>query len=448
MKTIRIRRGLDVPLAGVPEQRIDSGAPVKRVAVLGPDYPGLKPTMAVTEGDRVRVGQTLFTDKRCPDVRFTAPGAGRVTAIHRGPKRVLLAVEIALEGDGAESFAAYPEDRLPQLSRQQVVDNLLQSGLWTALRRRPFDRVPDPAETPAALFVTAMASDPLAADTAVALGERREDFSNGLRVLSRLCDGPRYLCQAPGLEWPRVEGFETVAFAGPHPAGLVGTHIHHLHPVTVDRPVWHLGYQDVIAIGHLFVRGKLWLDRVIALGGEGVRKPRLLRTRLGAHLGDLLRDELAEGKQRLLSGSPLSGHAARGPLGFLGRYHLQVCAIPEALDTTVSLSWLRPGFGSWSVRNLFAGALARRRPHGFTTARGGDVRAIYPIGTYEQVLPLDVSATYLLRALAAGDSEDARVLGCLDLAEEDLALCSFVCPGKNDFGPLLRSVLDDIEKEG
>ena len=448
MKTIRIRRGLDIPLAGVPEQRLDNGAPVKRVAVLGPDYAGLKPTMAVSEGDRVRAGQTLFTDKRCPEVCFTAPGAGRVTAIHRGPKRVLLAVEIALEGDAAETFPNYPEDRLSQLSRQQVVDNLLQSGLWTALRRRPFDRVPDPGEVPAALFVTAMASDPLAADPAVVLGEQRDNFSHGLRVLGHLCEGPRYLCQAPGMELPEVGPFEAVAFAGPHPAGLAGTHIHHLHPVTVDRPVWHIGYQDVIAIGHLFVRGQLRLERVISLGGEGVRKPRLLRTRLGAHLGDLLRDELAEGAQRLLSGSPLSGQRAQGPLAFLGRYHLQACALPEAVDTTVSLSWLRPGFGSWSVRKLFAGALARRRPHSFTTARGGHARAIYPIGTYEQVLPLDVSATYLLRALAAGDSEDARALGCLDLAEEDLALCSFVCPGKNDFGPLLRNVLDDIEKEG
>lgn len=448
MKIIQIRRGLDIPFVGQPEQHINNGSSVKRVALLGPDYPGLKPTMEVAEGDQVRIGQTLFTDKRCPEVRFTAPGAGRVTAIHRGPKRVLLAVEIALEGDAAETFPNYPENRLSQLSRQQVVDNLLQSGLWTALRRRPFDRVPDPAEMPAALLVTAMASDPLAADPTVVLGEQRDNFHHGLRVLSHLCEGPRYLCQAPGLELPEVDTFEAVAFAGPHPAGLVGTHIHHLQPVTVDRPVWHIGYQDVIAIGHLFVRGKLRLERVIALGGEGMRKPRLLRTRLGAHLGDLLRDELAEGTQRLLSGSPLSGHAARGPLGFLGRYHLQACALPEAPDTPVSLSWLRPGFGSWSVRNLFAGGLARRRPHGFTTARGGEGRAIYSIGTYEQVLPLDVSATYLLRALAAGDSEDARALGCLDLAEEDLALCSFVCPGKNDFGSLLRNVLDDIEKEG
>lgn len=447
MKTIRIRRGLDVPIAGAPEQTIRPGPFVRRVALLGSDYPGLKPTMAVTEGDRVRAGQTLFSDKRNPQVRFTSPASGRVSAVHRGPKRVLLSVEISLEGDELEDFASYSEGILDTLSRGQVTENLLAAGLWTALRRRPFETVPDPKETPAALFVTAIATDPLSPDPAKVIAERPTDFVNGLRVLGRLCEGPLFLCQSPGAAIPKGGRAEPVAFAGPHPAGLVGTHIHHLLPVHVERFVWHIGYQDVIAAGHLFTTGHLLHERIVALGGPGVRNPRLVRARLGAHLGDLLRDDLHEGEQRIVSGSLLSGHSARNATAFLGRYHLQACALPEPPPMRPPLGWLRPGAGVFSVRRLFAGALDRRRPRPFTTAMGGERRAIYPIGAYEQVFPFDTSATYLLRALAVKDSEDALSLGCLELAEEDLALCSFVCPGKNDFGPMLRAVLDEIEEE-
>ena len=448
MKTIRIRRGLDIPLAGAPEQVIHSGPYVRRVAVLGPDFPGIKPAMEVAEGDSVRAGQALFTDKRWPRVHYPAPAAGRVTAIHRGPKRVLLAVEIALEGEEELSFARYPQGRLESLARDEVVENLLASGLWTALRRRPFNLVADPEEKPAALFVTAIASDPLAADPAVVIAERKQEFADGLRVLGHLSEGPLFVCQAPGAEIPCAGRAETVAFAGPHPAGLPGTHMHFLQPVHERRCAWHIGYQDVIAIGHLFTTGQLLNERVIALGGPGVRRPRLVRTRVGAHLGDLLRDDLHEGAQRIVSGSPLSGHAALDALAFLGRYHLQACALPEADQAQPPLGWLRPGFSKFSARRLFAGALLRNKPRPMDTSLGGGPRAIYPIGTYEQVLPFDFSATYMLRALAVGDSDEARALGCLELAEEDLALCSFVCPGKNDFAPQLRAVLDEIEKEG
>ncbi len=447
MKTIRIRRGLDIPIAGRPEQTIQPAPFVRRAALLGGDYPGLKPSMAVAEGERVRTGQLLFTDRRYPEVRFTAPGSGRVSAIHRGEKRVLLSVEIALEGDDAESFARYGDGELDRLPRREVVENLLASGMWTALRRRPFESVPDPAETPAALFVTAIDTDPLGFDPAPVIAARERDFVNGLRVLGALTDGPLFVCQAPGATLPTGGRAEAVAFAGPHPAGLVGTHIHFLLPPHEERSVWHIGCQDVIAVGHLFTTGEILTERVAAVAGPGVRNPRLVRTRLGAHLGDLLRDDLREGEQRIVSGSLLSGHAAHAETAFLGRYHLQACVLPEGAPRAAPLGWLRPGLGAFSVRRLFAGAFERRRARPFDTAMGGERRAIYSIGTYEQVFPLDLPPTYLLRALAAGDTEEALALGCLELAEEDLALCSFVCPGKNDFGPMLRAVLDEIEKE-
>ncbi len=447
MKSIRIRKGLDVPIAGRPEQRIDEGPLVKRVAVLGPDYPGLRPAMAVAAGDAVRLGQPLFSDRKNPRVAYTAPGSGRVAAIHRGDKRALLAVEIALGGRDEEAFTSHPPSHLPNLPREVVVETLLAAGLWPALRRRPFDRVPDPAEIPSALFVTALDTEPLAADPTLVIRERAADFFHGLQLLATLSGGPLFLCRAREADFPVPAGITPVAFSGPHPAGLPGTHIHFLHPVGRDRCVWHIGYQDVMAVGHLFTTGRLLTERIVALGGPGMRRPRLVRSRLGAALDDLLRDELDGGGLRVVSGSVLNGRSAQGPLAFLGRYHQQVTALPEG-GREPALGWLRPGSADFSIRPLFFGALDRLRLRRFTTAAGGGARAIYPIGTYEQVMPLDLSPTYLLRALAVGDGDEAQALGCLELVEEDLALCSFVCPGKNDFGPMLRSTLDRIEKEG
>ncbi|MDX9710713.1 MAG: Na(+)-translocating NADH-quinone reductase subunit A [Trichloromonas sp.] len=438
MKHIRLKQGFDLPLSGAPEQRIADGPAIRRVALLGPDYPGLRPSMAVAEGDRVRLGQPLFCDRRDERIRYTAPGAGRVTAVHRGGKRVLLAVEIELDGQDEERFASFPEEELDRLGRAQVIDNLLSSGLWTALRVRPFGKAPLPDRVPDALFVTAIDTQPLAADPRPIIAERQDDFRNGLRVLLHLTDGPLYLCLGPGPEPVVPRGIERVQFSGPHPAGLPGTHIHRLVPITPGREVWHLGYQDVLAVGKLFTSGSLDPTRVIALTGPGMSRPRLVRTRLGAACADLLQDENVAADQRVIAGSVLHGRAAEGPLAFLGRFHLQVCALPRTGGSRPRLSLLNP-LRAW---------LPRGKAYSFDGQHQGTAQAIFPNGRYERVMPFDLMIPYLLRALACGDAEEARALGCLELEEEDLALCSFVCPGKNDFGPMLRAVLDEIEKEG
>lgn len=444
MQSIPIHKGLDLAIAGVPEPSLSSAAPVTRTALLACDYPGLRPTMVVTEGEGVALGQILFRDKRNPRVAFVSPGSGRVKSIHRGDKRSFVALEIALEGEREERFTRYPLSHLPNLSRELVVETLLASGLWPALRRRPYERIADPDSAPDALFVTAIDTQPLAADPQGVIARRPDDFRSGLQVLSRLTDGPVYVCQAEGSELPLPEGFAAVAFKGPHPAGLPGTHIHCLHPVNARRCVWHIGYQDVIAAGHLFTTGRILTERIVALGGPAMARPRLVPTRLGAALDDLLRDELTGQTLRVVSGSVLDGHSATGPEAFLGRYHLQVTALAEAHQSRL-LGWLPPfGGQSWLGRGIFAA----KRPRPVTTAAHGAPRAIYSIGSYEQVMPLDLSISYLLRALAAGDTDEAQALGALELAESDLALCSFVCPGKNDFGPLLRAALDRIERDG
>jgi Na+-transporting NADH:ubiquinone oxidoreductase subunit A len=446
---IRIRRGLDIPITGRPEQIIQDGPAIGQVAVMGRDYVGLKPTLHVAEGDRVRLGEPLFSDKARPDVRITSPGTGTVSAIHRGARRVLQAIVVDLDGNGEERFEQYDVAALPSLERAAVVANLTRSGLWTAFRTRPYSKVPDPDSAPHALFVTAIDTNPLAPDPAVVVADAREDFEHGLAVISRLTEGPVYLCRAPGADIPEpsLPNLKVAEFAGPHPAGLAGTHIHFLSPVSAQRTVWTIGYQDVIACGRLFTSGRLVPERIVSFAGPPVREPRLVRLRMGAALEPLVRDGLADVECRLLSGPVLSGYRAAGWGAYLGRYHVQVAALREGRKRKL-LGWITPGSNRYSVTNAFASSFNRSRRFDLTTTQNGSPRAMVPIGSYERVMPLDILPTQLLRALLVGDTDMAQQLGCLELDEEDLALCSFVCPGKHDFGPVLRENLERIEREG
>ena len=447
---INITRGMDLPISGAPEPAIQNGPAVTKVAVIGDDYVGMRPTMIVQEGDRVKLGQPLFTDKKTAGVGYTSPGSGRVAAIQRGAKRVFQSIVIELDGEDEEQFASYKSVELDSLSREQVVENLVQSGLWTALRTRPFSKVPSPERTPHSLFVTAIDTNPLAAPVSLILGAQAENFRFGLQVLQHLTAGKLFLCQAageslPGSDLPCVTAEQ---FAGPHPAGLPGTHIHFLDPVGGSKSVWHIGYQDVIAVGILFTTGRLSVDRVISVAGPSVKRPGLMRTRLGADIRELLVDAIEEGEQRVISGSVLSGRRAVDPTAFLGRYHQQISVIPE-YHRREFLNWLTLGKEKVSVTRAFLGSwLGGNKKFDMTTSMGGSRRAMVPIGTYEKVMPLDILPTFLLRSLIIGDNEAAQALGCLELDEEDLALCTFACPGKYDYGPLLRSRLTEIEKEG
>lgn len=444
---IKIKRGLDLPMTGTPTQRIEAAKPVHSVAVIGFDYNGMKPTMQVQEGDRVKLGQVLFSDKKTPGVLFTAPGAGIVKAVNRGERRVLQSVVIELEGDEQITFASYAAETLGSLAQEQVRENLQQSGLWTALRTRPYSKVPAIDATPRSIFVTAMDTHPLAADPAVIIAEYAEDFSHGLAVLSRLAKV--FLCKADGVTLPgeTLDNVHTQAFSGPHPAGLPGTHIHYLDPVNAERTVWQIGYQDVIAIGKLFVTGQLWVERVISLAGPVVKQPRLVRTRLGANASDIVKDELQAGNNRVISGSVLGGRTARGVCDFLGRYHNQLSCLAEGNERQM-LHYLRPGVDKFSVLNIFISKLFANKKFAFTTTTNGSERAMVPVGSYEKVMPLDILPTQLLRALLVGDTDVAQKLGCLELDEEDLALCTFACPGKYEYGPILRDNLTRIEQEG
>lgn len=446
---IRIKRGLDLPISGSPVQAIESSSAARTVGLLGYDYPGLKPTMEVVVGDRVKAGQLLFSDKKTPGVRYTAPASGIVAAINRGAKRMFQSLVIDVEGDDAETFDSYSKEAINGLDRQEVVGLLVESGQWTAIRTRPYSKVPGTDTAPHSIFVTAMDSRPLAADPQLYINENKEAFLSGIDVMSRLTDGAVHVCVAMDADIPQSKNLQVhqAQFAGPHPSGLVGTHIHFLDPVSSEKVVWSIGYQDVIAIGHLFLSGELLFERVVSIAGPDVERPRLVRTRLGAGTDELTSGELTvSGEHRVISGSVLDGTTAAGPSAYLGRFHNQVSILKEGTHREL-FGFVMPGVEKFSLTRLFAGSFLVGKKFSFTTNKGGSERAMVPLGTYEEVMPLDILPTQLLRALLVSDFEASVDLGCLELDEDDLALCTFACPGKYEYGPYLRQMLTRIEAE-
>jgi Na+-transporting NADH:ubiquinone oxidoreductase subunit A len=410
----------------------------------------MRPTMLVEEGQRVKLGEALFEDKKNPGVIFTAPGAGTIKAINRGAKRALQSVVIELEGDEEVQFDQVSTAALEKLDRQAIKDNLIKSGLWLALRTRPYSRSPAPESTPHSIFVTAIDTNPLAADPSVIINEYADDFKHGLTVLSQLTDGKVFVCQASNVALPvsHQDNIQVSTFSGPHPAGLAGTHIHHLDPVSASKTVWTINYQDVIAIGKLFTSGRLWVERIISFAGPLVNKPRLVRTRLGASTEDLVSGEIQNVPARIISGSVLNGHTANNWAAYIGRFHNQVSVIAEGTEREF-MGWIRPGGkNKFSALNVFISSLFPKKDLALTTTQNGSPRAMVPVGVFERVMPLDILPTQLLRALLVKDTDSAQALGCLELDEEDLSLCSFVCSGKYDYGPALRTNLTQIEKEG
>jgi Na+-transporting NADH:ubiquinone oxidoreductase subunit A len=381
-------------------------------------------------------------------VKFTAAISGTVTAINRGAKRVLQSLVIEADGStDAVQFPKFDATALNSLEAGAVRQQLLDSGLWTAFRTRPFSAIPAIDSEPRAIFVTAIDTNPLAADPAVVIATATADFQNGLTVLSKLTTNKVYVCKAAGVNVPTVSQVQVEEFAGPHPAGLPGTHIHYLEPVSMTKVVWHINYQDVIAIGKLFTTGEYHSERVIALAGPVVKNPRLIKTVLGAATTDLTSGELAEGQNRIISGSVLAGKVATGVHAYLGRFHNQISVLAEGYEKEF-LGWIAPGAQKFSVTRAYLSHLSPKRLFNMTTTTNGSDRAMVPIGNYERVMPLDILPTLLLRDLLVGDSDGAITLGCLELDEEDLALCTFVCPGKYDYGVALRNALTTIQKEG
>ncbi len=450
MQKFHLKKGLNIPLQGTPEQVIKPGPYISQVALVADDYIGLKPTMLVKVGDKVKAGQKVFTDKKNPGVFYTAPGCGTVKEIKRGLKRKFEELVIDLEGDEAVKFSGLDGRTPSEIPAEEIRQTLQESGLWCSFRTRPYGKIPAVGKSPSSLFVTAIDTEPLAADPTVIINEYKDDFCLGLEVLRQFLPVPLNLCVADGSDISGLpnEGINCYSFSGPHPAGLPSTHIHFIDPAHAKKQVWHICYQDVISVGHLFRTNRVMNERIVAVVGPGVREPTLRRTHNGALIEQLCTGQLVHREvHRFISGSVLEGRHATGIYAYLGRYHRQVTVIKEQ-NGRAFLNWLMPGKDRFSTTGLFLSSLLPEKTFSMITASWGGQRAIFPLGTYEKVMPLDIVATTLLKSLAVGDTEKSSALGCLELIEEDLALCTFVCPGKNDYGPMLRDILTTIEKEG
>jgi len=445
MAKIKIKKGLDLPLNGSPKQEISKTILTKKVALLGDDYVGMKPTMLVAVGDVVKKGQLLFTDKKTPGVKFTATASGKIVEINRGAERAFKSMVIEKSGSDEITFKSYSENELSRLNADSIKENLIDSGVWTSLRVRPFSKVANPATTPNSIFVTAMDSNPLAPSIEKVLEGKEKAFENGLKVLDKLTEGNLFLCKAPNSKIPTIDSnkLKVEEFSGPHPSGLVGTHIHFLDPVSASKKVWYVNAQDVAAIGNLFTTGKIDTARVISVGGSQVKLAMLIKTEIGADLAELTTDALTDGENRIISGSVFTGHHATGFVSYLGRYHQQVSVIEEDSEREF-FGWVNPFGNRFSVKSV---VMPKKKLNLSTSLHGGE-RAIVPVGSYEAVMPLDILPNYLLRALAVNDNQEAEQLGCLELDEDDLGLCSFVCPSKINHGENLRRNLTQIEKEG
>ena len=447
MQEFKLRKGLDLPVAGSPTQAINDGPDISAVALIGEDYIGLKPRITVSEGDEVRRGDTLLFHKDSPDVKMTSPVTGRVKEISRGARRVLqsVVVEVTDAADTGIDFSSVGGED----SAEKIAERICAAGLWTSFRTRPYSKVPAPDTQPASIFVTAIDTEPHAPDPKLVIKEDAEAFERGLEVISKLTDGKTYLCQEIGADIPgaSVKGVEAAGFSGPHPAGLAGTHIHFLAPLKPEQVVWTIGYQDVMAIGSLFIHGHLSPARVIALSGPLCAKPRLVRTVMGASIADLTDGEISSDVPvRLISGSVLSGRAATDTTGFLGRYDRQVTVMEEDKSQSV-LGWILPMPSKFAIQPVLGSAFSKKL-YALTTNLNGGRRAMVPIGTFEELMPQDYLPTQLLRSLLVMDTDTAQALGALELDEEDLGLVGFACPAKYEYGLALRDCLDKIEKDG
>ncbi|KAA8606981.1 Na(+)-translocating NADH-quinone reductase subunit A [Salipiger aestuarii] len=447
MQRFTLRKGLDLPVLGAPEGGIEDAPAIRTVAILGADYIGLKPRLEVEEGDMVRAGSPIFAHKDTPEVKVTSPVAGRIKAINRGLRRVLTSVEIELDTAAGEPVDFSNTGDIH--TADGVVERLCAAGLWTSFRTRPYSKVPARDTRPAAIYVTAMDSEPLSGDAAAIIAEDSHAFTHGLTAITRLTEGHTYLCMDADSDVPGagIPGIYVAGFSGPHPSGLAGTHMHFLEPPTATRTVWTIGYHDVIAIGKLVDSGTLEMTKTIAISGPMCKRPRLVRTVAGASIQELCHDDLETRLPvRMISGSILSGRMGVGETAYLGRYHRQITLIKEDTEQNV-LGWILPMKDKYAYQPVLGSAFTRKL-HALTTNMNGGRRAMVPLGTFEELMPQDYLPTQLLRALLVMDTDTAQALGALELDEEDLALCGFACPAKYEYGLALRDSLIKIEKEG
>jgi Na+-transporting NADH:ubiquinone oxidoreductase subunit A len=445
--TVRLKKGLDIKLKGVAEQFIAGEADAKLYAVKPVDFPGLTPKLNVREGDKIKAGSPLFHDKLRPAIFYTSPVSGEVLLINRGDRRKLLEIVIRKEGDEYVDFGkSDPAD----LNREKIKETVLKSGLWPSVRQRPYNVVADPNDVPDAIFISGFDTAPLAPDLSFIIDNSSEsDFRTGITALRKLTEGKTHLIlngNGNNSELLKnASGVEISYFSGPHPAGNTGVHIHHLRPLNKGDKIWTINLQDVLAMGRLFQEGVYRHDRIIALTGSEVLKARYYTVRSGVSISSIVKENVRQETLRYISGNVLTGSRIE-PDGYLGYYDSQITVIPEG-NYYEFFGWMMPGLKKFSFSKTFASSLLPQKNYSLDTNLHGGERAFVMTGQYEKVVPMDIYPMQLLKAILAEDIEMMENLGIYEIAEEDFALCEYICPSKIEIQSIVRKGIDLMIKE-
>lgn len=448
-RTIKLKKGLDIKLHGEAE-KVKATAKVTAFAIKPPDFHGLVPKMTVKVGDKVKTGSVIFFDKYQDEVKFVSPISGEITEIVRGAKRRILEVRIQADGtDSTEEFGAINPDSMDEVG---VKKTLLENGLWPFIQMRPIGKIANPNDQPKAIFISAFDSAPLAPDYDYVLHGETEAFQAGISALSKLTTGKVHLTtRANGSHDAAitgVKGVQTNTISGKHPAGNVGTQIHHIDPINKGEIVWTVNALDVAAIGRSLLSGKFDASRTIALTGSEIKNTKYIKTSIGASVASIIADNIEGKNVRHISGNVLTGEKIDED-GYLGYYHHQITVIPEGNEAkfTLTKGWLGPGTGKFSVNRSYFSWLTPNKKRTLDTNLNGEVRAFVVTGEMEKVFPFDIYPMQLIKATMYSDIDLMENLGIYEVIPEDFALCEFVCTSKINIQSKIREGLNVIEKE-
>lgn len=444
-EVIKLRKGLNIKLKGSAEKALDKLPTPAKVALKPTDFPGLTPKLSVKVDAEVKAGEALFYDKYHPEIVFTAPLGGKVTSINRGERRKIL--EIVISTDEKVGSAEFKKADPIGLSAEEVKEQILKSGIWPFIKKRPYGIIANPEEKPKAIFISTFDSAPLAPDYNFVLDGQMDTFQTGINALAQLTDGKVNLGVSTDSAFTSVKNVDILTFDGPHPAGNVGIQIANTAPLNKGEVVWTINAQDVLFIGRLFETGKVDFSKTIALTGSEVKTPKYYQSVLGAPINTLLEGKLtdAEYNQRIISGNVLTGtHVTEK--GFLCYYDAHISVIPEG-DEYEFFGWADPGFNKFSASKAYFGKLLPKKEYTLNANIHGGERAFVLSNQYEKLVPMDVLPVFLLKAILVNDIDKMENLGIYEVIEEDFALCEYACTSKIEVQKILREGINTMIKE-
>lgn len=447
-KVIKIRKGLDIKLAGEAEKVTISQENIDTVCISPLDFHGLIPKAVVNVGDEVKAGTPLFFDKKNPEIQFCSPVSGEVVEVARGEKRKLLYVKIL--ADKEISHVNFGSNNPESMSADEIIALMCKSGVWPMLRQRPFDIVANPKVKPTGIVITAFDSSPLAPDNDFIVHGCGNEFQAGLNALAKLTNGKVHLnvhsSRTKSDVFLKAKNVQINYFEGPHPSGNTGVQIHHLSPINKGETYWVLGAQEVLSIGRLFTEGKFNASRTYALTGSEVIRRRYVKSIIGAPVGSILAGNTTTDKPlRIISGNVLVGNQINSN-GYMSFYSSQITVIPEGYEREF-FGWIAPGFNKFSLNHSFFSWMTPSRQFKLDTNLHGEKRAFVVTGEYEKVFPMNIYPVYLLKSILANDIEQMENLGIYEVAPEDFALCEFVCTSKINTQEIVRTGLDSVMAE-